>query len=87
MEQHLFPNPDRLLDHIREKSDDIEKVGIPRFHQMTLGGLVYNNPGMIFFMIGGVKSVIGLQDAERVLNDGILNRMKIKIEFLEAGAF
>jgi hypothetical protein len=39
--------------------------------------------GLVFHLVSGeVLIVKEKQDAEAVLNDGILNRMKIKIELL-----
>ena len=38
---------------------------------------------MMLCMASGEREEIGQQDAEIVLNDGILYRMKIKVEFLK----
>ena len=40
------------------------------------------NFGMILHLVKSDAKIIGREDAETVLNDGILYRMKIKIEFL-----
>jgi hypothetical protein len=41
---------------------------------------------MMLCMLNDERKVIGQDDAELLLNDGILNRMKIKIEFLKGEA-
>jgi hypothetical protein len=76
-----------LLRYLQEKSDDIEKVVIPQHPFIT----VYdrNNrqqaerveAGLVVHWLNGKWTIVpNQQDAEAVLNDGILNRMKIKIE-------
>ena len=47
--------------------------GIPTGQQIS-------EVGLILMMTGGNKDLIMREDAEFVLNDGILNRIKIKIE-------
>ena len=80
-----FGSSEKLLDYIKEKSDDVEKVvivgkgavlaycGVPQAE--------FTETKMMFVFVGGERFFIGKEDAEIVLNDGILNRMKIKIEF------
>jgi len=70
------------LQYIKEKSDDIEKVVIPQSQF-----IIFPKTGerieasLVLHLIGGaLKIVPNKRDAEAVLNDGILNRMKIKIE-------
>lgn len=73
-----------LLKYIRERTDDIEKAVIPQhlsivFHpseEAVQAALVFH------LMSGETLIVREKEDAEAVLNDGILNRMKIKIELL-----
>jgi hypothetical protein len=73
-----------LLQYIREKADDIEKAVIPQHLSIVFhpsGEQV--EAGLVFHLVSGeVLIVKEKQDAEAVLNDGILNRMKIKIELL-----
>ena len=71
-----------LLRYIQERSDDIEKVVIPQHPYIVMrpsGEQV--EAGLVIHLIGDdMKIIPNKQDAEAVLNDGILNRMKIRIE-------
>lgn len=71
-----------LLRYLQERSDDIEKVVVPQHPYIvfpTTGERV--EAGLVIHLVGGdLKIIPNKQDAEAVLNDGILNRMKIKIE-------
>jgi hypothetical protein len=73
---------DKLLRHIQERSDDIEKVIIPQTEHVSIGGTIPAPfpPGIIICLINGEQWGISKEDAEIILNDGILNRMKIKIQ-------
>lgn len=80
-----FGEGDGVLLYVKEKSDDIEHVVIPLF---KVGSLPtdgrspvheYEDVGLILFMVNGDTQLIHKADAERVLNDGILNRMRIDI--------
>lgn len=71
-----------LLRYIQERSDDIEKIVIPQYPCITFpasGEQV--EAGLVIHLIGGdLKIIPNKQDAEAVLNDGILHRMRIRIE-------
>lgn len=71
-----------LVKHIQEQSDDIEKVVIPQHPYIVMqptGEQV--EAGLVIHLISGrLKIIPNKEDAEAVLNDGILNRMKIRIE-------
>jgi len=83
--EHLG-NSEAVLRFVQERSDDIVRAVIPMSSyviEMENGiptGQQIADVGMILVMIGGDKSLLMRQDAEIVLNDGILNRMKIVIE-------
>ena len=73
-----------LMQYIREKADDIEKAVIPQHLS-----IVFHNSkeqvqaGLVFHLVSGeILIVREKQDAEAVLNDGILNRLNIRIELL-----
>ena len=79
---------DGLLDYVKERSDDFDKAvifgpGAVFSAPDGKSGKTANSFGMIFYFVGGERKIIGKDDAEIVLNDGILHRMKVKIEFLK----
>ena len=79
-----FASSEELLAFIKEKSDDIDRVVIPQMSELQISyrGMPVTKTdkvGMILHMIDHM-SVLVPSDAEMVLNDGILNRMNIKIE-------
>ena len=81
-----FRQPGNLLRYIQEKADDIEKVVIPQVPVLTVTtphGKVLDLPevGMVLHLVDNAIRVIHYADAEILLNDGILNRMRIPIEF------
>src|SRR5436190_14533974 len=74
-----------VLKRIQERSDDFEKVVLhPPGGQFTQHGRATSEMipyfVMTFHLVSGRKHSIFGSDVETVLNDGILNRMKIKIE-------
>lgn len=72
-----------LLSHIKEKSDDIEKVMIFEHGCAILDrGLpvTFHEPIMVIFFMSGMTYFLKSEDYERVLDDGILERMRIPIE-------
>jgi hypothetical protein len=82
---HDFGGSAELLRHFQEKSEDIEKAVIPQVSPLGLSYMnqhVSNVPGvgMILYMIDGDRQMISREDAEILLNDGILSRMKVRIE-------
>lgn len=82
-----FGSSEELLRYIQEKSDDIERVVIiPPGAVVTYMGVpqapIEEFKAMLY-LCNGERKVIGTTDAEILLNDGILNRMKLKIEFLK----
>lgn len=82
-----FANSAELLRFLQERAEDIERVEIPLFHPVTITDGHQKrhvaNVGMLLHMINGDRPYIHIQDAELLLNDGILNRMKIKISLLQ----
>lgn len=71
-----------LLKYIQERSDDIEKVVIPQHPFIAFPATGEQvEAGLVIHLIGGdLKIIPNRQDAEAILNDGILHRMKIRIE-------
>jgi hypothetical protein len=86
LEEQRFHNSDEVLRFVQERSDDIEKVVIPQHPFISV--FDPKNPveatevpaGMVLHLIGDDFRIIHPKDAELILNDGILNRMRIKIE-------
>ncbi|TMQ34699.1 MAG: hypothetical protein E6K70_06245 [Planctomycetota bacterium] len=81
-----FGSSKALLAHIKERSDDLEKVviippGSRRVYRSRTEAVV-GEWQMMLCMIGDKRSVIGQVDARMLLCDGILDRMGIKIEML-----
>ena len=73
-----------LLQYIRERTDDIEKAVIPQHLSVVFHpGEEEVEAALVLHLISGETLIVQEKaDAEAVLNDGILNRMKIRIELL-----
>jgi hypothetical protein len=77
---------DGLLKFFQEKSDDVERVIIGNGQPFRMvdrkTGTEQGLDGYLLVCLcgGDYFSVATKSDAELILNDGILNRMKIKIE-------
>jgi hypothetical protein len=89
MEFMDFGSSENLLRYVQEKSDDWERAVIycTDWVQMTFpngaatGRLPTKNLGMVLYT-SDRPVLLTKTDAAVVLNDGILNRMKIRIEIL-----
>ena len=73
-----------LLQYIRERSDDIEKAVIPQHLSIVFHPSEERvEAGLVLHLVSGEVLIVNdKKDAEAVLNDGILHRMKIRIELL-----
>lgn len=80
---HDFGDSQRVLAFIQERSKELEHVVIPQLPSLTLtnDGVHYTNVevGMVLEFMGGDREFITPRDAEVVLNDGVLNRLKVEI--------
>lgn len=85
-EVNKFGSTEALLKELKERSDDFEKAVL--FHP---GGYITDRNGvqvmgpfphyaLVFTLASGQSKAIFGADVEAVLNDGILNRMRIPIE-------
>ena len=79
-----FGNSENLLKFFKDRADDIESVSITPGPIVTIKhmGQSYGNVsgvGMIVNMTDK-RRLIKREDAELLLNDGLLNRLRIKIE-------
>lgn len=85
-EEWQFSSNDEVLDYIRERCDDIERVVIPQHPFITLFDPQNQEDkrdieaGMIIHLVSGNYQVLTPAEAEAVLNNGILNRRRIRIE-------
>lgn len=87
--QFHFEADEDALRYLKARADDIASVAIPVggpvsvLHKgQTLGP--YQGMGMIVFMVSGDIHLLRPSRAELILNDGFLNRMRIKISLLVA---
>ena len=82
-EEHHFASLEGLLAYLREHTDDIDSIVIP-IHDgvMFVGpkGDKLNMPGVgaILKFCSGRTKVIHREAAEALINDGVLQRSKIK---------
>lgn len=79
-----FDSSEGLLAFIREKADDIEKVVIPASGKsiVTFRGIpisALEDLGMVIHTLQH-RILVGKSNAEVILKDGILGRMRIKME-------
>lgn len=85
-----FESSEKLIQHIKEKCDDIDCVCIN-----LAGGIRRTKPDGTTSIVAGVgaiiqycdksTSIIHFQDAELLLNDGILNKLRIPIRLVPEG--
>jgi hypothetical protein len=80
-----FGSSEKLLAFIKERSDDIEKVVILPPGTWVMEGARHVETlqefQMMLCLVNNQRKVIGQTDAELLLNDGLLTRMNIHIEF------
>lgn len=80
-----FGDSASVLRYVQERSEDIEKAVIPQFPTLDIthaGRSEMVVPvGIVLHLVSGAMEMLTPVDALLVLNDGILNRMKIPIEF------
>lgn len=78
-----FGSTEAVVNYVKERSDDLEKVVVPQSPELDISdstGRTTRRPvGMILHFIGDRQQHLHPVDAERLLNDGIFNRMKIRI--------
>jgi hypothetical protein len=80
-----YGSSERFLKEIQERSDDIEKIVLLPPGLIGTAGVRVDPPTegislLIRFLDGTGQRAIHPDDVEIILNDGILNRMRIKIE-------
>lgn len=83
-EQRKFPTTEALIREIQELSDDIESVTIPVAEGILVAGpdgkgTLMPKAGAMIRLSNGRSEVISREDAEALLNDGILQRMRLPI--------
>lgn len=85
--QEQFATTDQLIEQIKAKSAAIAEVLVPRTSHLkfTKHGekpRVTQDVGAILRMIDGTTRLLHIDDAEVLLNDGVLNQMNIPIHFM-----
>ena len=79
-----FGSSDALLAYIKNISDDIEKAVIPQTPEIFLTDgqrtIGHYPVGMVLYMVNTHMKFLHYKDAEILLNDGLLNRLRIRIE-------
>lgn len=65
---------------IKSQADDIDRFAIPGWHEIQVSGKKLADVGAIIYFCSGDKIAIHRETAELILNDGILNRLNVKIE-------
>lgn len=82
-ESFQFETSDQLLEYLREHTDDIDSVVIPVQEGITFVGpqgqqMPMKNIGAILNRCAGGPLVIHREDAAMLINDGVLQRLRIK---------
>lgn len=72
-----------LMDYLRERVNDIDHVVIPvqvvtRVRAPNRSSEVWSNVGALIKLTSGEFAAISCDDAEMLINDGVLQKMKIK---------
>jgi hypothetical protein len=90
--EHLqFSSDEEALQFLKDQADDIASIGIPVggpvavMHKGQMLG-PFHGIGMIVFMVNGNIHLFRPPRAERILNDGLLNRLRIRIQLMEGQA-
>lgn len=80
--QHFGSN-EELVKYLKARCDDIEKAVIIAPGLVQADGRVghLDDFQMVLHMVNGGGLRIGRNAAEMLLNDGLLNRLNIRIEF------
>lgn len=86
-EQKRFASVGALIREIQERSDDIESVTIQVANGIYVTGpegqrQFCRNAGAFIRLCNGSSLLIHRDDAEALLNDGILQRMKLPCKLL-----
>ncbi len=82
-----FPTSEQLLRRLQEKSDDFERVTLMVTNDLPLSGPSGEKRMMkdccaIIHTCDGQAFVVHREDFETLLNDGILQRLKVPISLL-----
>jgi hypothetical protein len=88
IERVHFASDEAALSYLKDRVDDIAQVAIPVGGQVTVlhkGQLLgpFQGIGMIVFMVSGDIHLFQPSRGEMILNDGFLQRMRIRIHLLE----
>ena len=83
MDSFKFQSSEALLKYLREQLDDIEGVVIPvqegvAFTNLEGRTIQQRNVGAVIKLCSGEWIAVHRNDAAMLINDGVLQRMKIK---------
>ena len=82
-----FGGAEALVRYVQERSGELERVVIPTspsvLHHRGEPVANMSTAGMLLCYAGGGRELLSKADAEALLNDGVLNRMRIRIELAE----
>ena len=81
-----FPTFGELLDYFEQHTGTITRALIPPtnavVHKGTVQAPAMSDAGLVLELASGETTYLNSEDAEAILNDGILNRQHIEITFL-----
>ena len=84
MKEKKFASFEEVIRVLQELSDDFESVEIPVpvSVQMQIAScdVTAKSVGALIRRVGGGQMVLNVETTERLLNDGILNRMGIPVK-------
>lgn len=78
-EEIRFESAGELLDFLREHVDDVELVEITASQFAVINGKKVKGVGAVLHLCSGIRRVIGLGEAERLLKEGIFERLRIPV--------
>lgn len=74
------PDPyEEALSLVKQRADDIDGLMIPVKAKMQIGTNTFSNGVAVLEYCGGDRGSIDLETAERLINDGLLFKLGIKI--------
>jgi hypothetical protein len=82
-----FPTFGELLHYFEEHTGTIRRVLIPQTNCPTLkmtgpAPTAMRDAGLVLELASGETAYLNSEDAEAILNDGILNRQHVEITFM-----
>jgi len=87
LQNSYFDSSDELFEYFREHADDIESVIVPVQDGMMLSGPQGQHHyakgcGAMVKLVDGTSRLIHRGEAENLINDGLLQRLRVKVKLL-----